>query len=159
MFRYVNQTLLAWAMRKYKRFKAHKVNASHFLERLVRDHTRLFVHWRIGMTGTFARWERCEARASCTVLREAGGEIPPAYSPATRLKGYALLPKVVLRVKFNDGIEVSDRKLKPPPPDPARHQDSAIARLRPHQLQWRAGARREVSVLPVARFRPFRSWL
>jgi RNA-directed DNA polymerase len=54
MFRYVNQTLLAWAMRKYKRFKAHKVRASHFLQRLVRDHARLFVHWRIGMTGTFA---------------------------------------------------------------------------------------------------------
>ena len=54
MFRYVNQTLLAWAMRKYKRFKAHKVRASHFLQRLVRDNARLFVHWRIGMTGTFA---------------------------------------------------------------------------------------------------------
>jgi hypothetical protein len=27
MLRYVNQTLLAWAMRKYKRFKAHKLRA------------------------------------------------------------------------------------------------------------------------------------
>jgi RNA-directed DNA polymerase len=54
MLRYVNQTLLAWAMRKYKRFKAHKVRASHFLQRLVRDHASLFVHWRLGMTGTFA---------------------------------------------------------------------------------------------------------
>jgi RNA-directed DNA polymerase len=26
--RYVNLTLLAWAMRKFKRFKAHKVRAS-----------------------------------------------------------------------------------------------------------------------------------
>ena len=54
MLRYVNQTLLAWAMRKYKRFKAHKVRATHFLQRLVRDHASLFVHWRLGMTGTFA---------------------------------------------------------------------------------------------------------
>jgi group II intron reverse transcriptase/maturase len=54
MLRYVNQTLLAWAMRKYKRFRAHKIRASHFLQRLVRDQTSLFVHWRIGMTGTFA---------------------------------------------------------------------------------------------------------
>jgi RNA-directed DNA polymerase len=54
MLRYVNQTLLAWAMRKYKRFKAHKIRASHFLQRLVRDQASLFVHWQIGMTGTFA---------------------------------------------------------------------------------------------------------
>jgi RNA-directed DNA polymerase len=52
MLRYVNQTLLAWAMRKYKRFRAHKIRASRFLQRLVQ--TGLFVHWRIGMTGTFA---------------------------------------------------------------------------------------------------------
>lgn len=54
MLRYVNQTLLAWAMRKYKRFKAHKIRASHFLQRLVRDRASLFVHWQIGMIGTFA---------------------------------------------------------------------------------------------------------
>jgi group II intron reverse transcriptase/maturase len=52
--RYVNQMLLAWAMRKYKRFKAHKIRASRFLQRLVRDNASLFVHWRIGMIGTFA---------------------------------------------------------------------------------------------------------
>ena len=54
VLRYVNQTLLAWAMRKYKRFKAHKIRASHFLQRLVRDTPSLFYHWRVGMTGTFA---------------------------------------------------------------------------------------------------------
>ena len=54
LLRYVNQTLLAWAMRKYKRFKTHKIRASQFLQRLVRDRVSLFVHWRIGMTGTFA---------------------------------------------------------------------------------------------------------
>jgi hypothetical protein len=54
MLRYVNLTLLRWAMRKFKRFKAHKIRASHFLQRLARDQMSLFVHWRIGMTGTFA---------------------------------------------------------------------------------------------------------
>src|SRR5208337_2770051 len=81
MLRYVNQTLVRWAMRKFKRFKAHKIRASRFLQKLVRERISLFVHWRIGMTGTFAIWEPCEPRGSCTVLREAGGEIPSAYLP------------------------------------------------------------------------------
>lgn len=54
LLRYVNQTLRAWAMRKFKRFKAHKVRAGRFLERLSRTNADLFVHWRIGMVGTFA---------------------------------------------------------------------------------------------------------
>ena len=54
MLRYVNQTLQAWAMRKFKRFKAHKIRAGRFLEKLSRSNANLFVHWRIGMTGTFA---------------------------------------------------------------------------------------------------------
>ena len=54
LLRYVNQTLVAWAMRKFKRFKRHKVQASQFLQRLATDCVDLFVHWRIGMTGVFA---------------------------------------------------------------------------------------------------------
>ena len=54
IFRYVNQTILAWVMRKYKRFRAHKIRAGHFLQRLGRDSASLFVHWRIGMAGAFA---------------------------------------------------------------------------------------------------------
>ena len=54
LLRYVNQMLLAWAMRKFKRFKGHKIRASRFLQKLARDQMSLFVHWRIGMTGTFA---------------------------------------------------------------------------------------------------------
>ena len=54
LLRYVNQTLLAWAMRKFKRFKAHKIRASRFLQTLSRRNADLFVHWRLGMTGTFA---------------------------------------------------------------------------------------------------------
>ena len=45
-----------------------------------------------------------------------------------RLDGHNQLPKIILGVKFTDGVEVSDRKLKPPPPDPLRHQHLTIAR-------------------------------
>jgi RNA-directed DNA polymerase len=54
LLRHVNQTLVAWAMRKFKRFKAHKVRASQFLQRLAQEQRSLFVHWDIGMTGVFA---------------------------------------------------------------------------------------------------------
>ena len=54
LLRYVNQTLVAWAMRKFKRFKHHKTQASQFLQRLATECVDLFVHWRIGMTGVFA---------------------------------------------------------------------------------------------------------
>lgn len=54
MLRYVNQTLLAWAMRKFKCLKRRKIRASQFLQRMARDHAALFVHWHIGMQGTFA---------------------------------------------------------------------------------------------------------
>ena len=54
LLRYVNQTLLAWAMRKFKRFKAHKIRASQFLQQLAAGRPDLFVHWHRGMVGTFA---------------------------------------------------------------------------------------------------------
>src|SRR5215471_14480554 len=54
VLRYVNQTLLAWAMRKFKRFAAHKIRASRFLQSIAKNNAELFEHWRIGMTGTFA---------------------------------------------------------------------------------------------------------
>ena len=51
---YVNQRLVAWVMRKFKRFKGHKVLASKFLQRLAMEHKALFVHWTLGITGMFA---------------------------------------------------------------------------------------------------------
>jgi len=54
LLRYVNQTLVAWAIRKFKRFNRHKVPAGKFLERLATECADLFVHWQIGMTGVFA---------------------------------------------------------------------------------------------------------
>ena len=54
LLRYVNQTLLAWVMRKFKRFSTGKIRAGHFLQRLARDNANLFIHCRLGLTGTFA---------------------------------------------------------------------------------------------------------
>ena len=54
LLRYVNQKLVAWVMRKFKRFKDHKTLASQFLQRLAAEGVDLFVHWQIGMTGVFA---------------------------------------------------------------------------------------------------------
>jgi hypothetical protein len=54
VFRYVNQTLRAWVMRKFKRFKGHKARASEFLQRLAREGVALFVHWQINRTAMFA---------------------------------------------------------------------------------------------------------
>jgi RNA-directed DNA polymerase len=54
MLRYVNLTLRAWVMRKFKRFAGKTVRAGRFLERMARDHAEMFVHWRLGLTGVFA---------------------------------------------------------------------------------------------------------
>jgi hypothetical protein len=55
----------------------------------------------------------------------------PPRKAGVRLDGH--MPKVNLGVKFADGIEVSDRKLKSVPPDPFRHQaqsDGATGRFK-----------------------------
>ena len=54
LLRYVNHTLVAWALRKFKRFNGHKTLASRFLERLAKERPDLFVHWQSGMVGVFA---------------------------------------------------------------------------------------------------------
>jgi len=54
LLRYVNQTLVAWARRKFKRFKRHTIPASRFIQRLAVQCRDLFVHWQIGMNGTYA---------------------------------------------------------------------------------------------------------
>jgi group II intron reverse transcriptase/maturase len=54
MFRHVNLTLLGWLRRKFKRFKAHKIRAGRFLEKLARKNADIFVHWRLPTNGGFA---------------------------------------------------------------------------------------------------------
>jgi len=45
--------LVAWVMRKFKRFKGHPVRASQFLQGLAKEQRALFVHWDLGPTGVF----------------------------------------------------------------------------------------------------------
>ena len=81
MCRHVNKALVRWARRKFKPLRRHKTKALKFLERISEQNPRLFAHWRQGMVGPFAWWERYELRGSRTVLREAAGEVPAVYSP------------------------------------------------------------------------------
>ncbi len=52
--RHFNQTLVAWAMRKFKQFRGHKTNAMRFLANIAKKQPHLFAHWKIGMVGGFA---------------------------------------------------------------------------------------------------------
>ena len=54
LLRYVNHTLVAWATRKFKRFKGRKTLAGCYFERLAKVRPDLFVHWQNGVVGTFA---------------------------------------------------------------------------------------------------------
>src|ERR1700730_1800158 len=46
--------LLAWVMRKFKRFKHRTIAASQFLQRLAQTCADLLVHWQLGIIGAFA---------------------------------------------------------------------------------------------------------
>jgi len=54
VFRHFNKTLVAWAMKKYKKLKGHKIRAGRFIEQIARREPHLFVHWQNGMIGAFA---------------------------------------------------------------------------------------------------------
>ena len=54
VFGHFNKTLVAWAMKKYKRFKGRKTKAAKALEAIVEREPQMFVHWSKGMIGSFA---------------------------------------------------------------------------------------------------------
>lgn len=54
IWRHVNATLVAWVMRKYKRYAGRKAQAGRLIESIAIKRRRLFVHWRLGYTGAFA---------------------------------------------------------------------------------------------------------
>ena len=54
VLRHFNRTLVAWAMKKFRRLKGHKIRASRFLQGLAATCPHLFVHWQRGMVGEFA---------------------------------------------------------------------------------------------------------
>jgi RNA-directed DNA polymerase len=48
VFRVFNFMLVRWAMRKYRRFKIHKIRAAHWLHSLSLRQPELFAHWQMG---------------------------------------------------------------------------------------------------------------
>lgn len=53
VWRHLNQTLIAWAMKKYKSLRKRKTKAGCFLEGIAKSNSNLFAHWRVGMIGVF----------------------------------------------------------------------------------------------------------
>ena len=49
VFRHFNDTLVRWAMRKYKRLRRHKSRARRFIADVARRQPDLFAHWRWGL--------------------------------------------------------------------------------------------------------------
>lgn len=49
VLRYLNDKLVHWARRKYKRFRRHRQQAEYWLGRLARREPELFAHWQLGI--------------------------------------------------------------------------------------------------------------
>jgi RNA-directed DNA polymerase len=49
VFRHFNDTLVRWAMRKYKRLRRHQTRAREFIADVARRQPNLFAHWRWGV--------------------------------------------------------------------------------------------------------------
>jgi hypothetical protein len=54
VWKYVNATLIAWAMRKYKRYAGRKIQAGQMIGSIANKRRRLFVHWHQSSIGAFA---------------------------------------------------------------------------------------------------------
>jgi RNA-directed DNA polymerase len=50
ILRNIENILIRWARRKYKRLKGHQTRAKHWLGRIARREPKLFAHWRLGLT-------------------------------------------------------------------------------------------------------------
>src|SRR5579864_1753157 len=53
VWQHFNMTLVSWAMKKYKKLKGRRTEANKFIENIARKESRLFVHWRQGVTHSF----------------------------------------------------------------------------------------------------------
>ena len=54
LFRYIGNSLAAWAMRKYKRFRRSKMRAAGFINQVCQKCPELFAHWKLRTAGAFA---------------------------------------------------------------------------------------------------------
>jgi hypothetical protein len=76
--RYVGQSLVRWATRKYKKLRNHRTRAWEWLLRVIHREPTLLVLWGLDSAG-FSPWEPYEGRLSRTVLGEPRGAIPRGY--------------------------------------------------------------------------------
>ena len=53
IYRHFNLSVIRWLMRKFKRFKGHKIRTAIFLEGLIEKQPKLFAHWKSGFTRGF----------------------------------------------------------------------------------------------------------
>ena len=81
LLRRINEHLVRWACRKYKRLRRREKRARELLARAARRYPDCSRTGGSASNPTAGRWEPCEPRGFRTVLRAAGGEIPPADSP------------------------------------------------------------------------------
>lgn len=49
VLRHMNDALVKWARRKYKKLERHKTRAIRWLGRLAKNIPELFAHWRLGI--------------------------------------------------------------------------------------------------------------
>ncbi|OLN27148.1 Retron-type RNA-directed DNA polymerase [Desulfosporosinus metallidurans] len=48
----MNQALVQWARRKFKKLKTHKTRAENWLGNIAKREPKLFVHWQMGIKPT-----------------------------------------------------------------------------------------------------------
>ncbi len=54
LFGHIDKSLVAWARRKYKRFRNSKTRAGHFIQGVFQKCPWLFAHWKTGMADAYA---------------------------------------------------------------------------------------------------------
>ena len=54
LWRYINLKLVRWMMNKYKQYKGRKIAAAKAVQQIAKTNPSLFVHWKLGMVGSFA---------------------------------------------------------------------------------------------------------
>ncbi len=82
IFRHFNDTLVRWAMRKYKRLRRHKTRARRFIADVSRRQPYLFAHWRWVCAPMAGRWEPGELRLLMLGCERRRVNISSGDSPA-----------------------------------------------------------------------------
>ena len=73
LLRRINDHLVRWACRKYRRLRRRGKRAEEFLARVAGRFPALLAHWRFGLNLTAGRWEPCKPRGFRTGSAERRG--------------------------------------------------------------------------------------